>query len=404
MKKYIDFSSIKNKNILFLQGPVGNFFNEIDKKLNPYNNTYQIIFNKGDDVFSNIKNKIYFTDKFKYFDNFINLIYMDLHIDIVFLIGDCRILHDKAIKISKQYDIEVYVFEEGYLRPNFITMEKGGVNFNSRNFPKDIKIYKKMSFDNHYSQNIHSQNFGNFKNLNFKALFLSLKYYFYMNFDKQYFKNYKHHRNKNMLKEAKSFIKNGYKRFKYKKIDSKNIDNYIDNEKFFFMPLQLDNDMQIRKHSKYKNMFEFIEEVLISFANNANKEYKIIIKQHPLGLGNIDYEDFINDLVSKLNLHNRVLFIRTGDLGKILKNSVGVVVINSTVGLSSLYHLKPLKVMGKANYDIEGITHKNTTLNDFWDLKFSSDIEGIENFLNYLYFSTQYYGSFYIKNSIEIKV
>lgn len=45
--------------------------------------------------------------------------------------GDWRPLHREAILVAKLRNIRVWAFEEGYLRPHYITMEEGGVNGNS---------------------------------------------------------------------------------------------------------------------------------------------------------------------------------------------------------------------------------------------------------------------------------
>ena len=45
--------------------------------------------------------------------------------------GDWRPLHREAILVAKLRNIQVWAFEEGYLRPHYITMEEGGVNGNS---------------------------------------------------------------------------------------------------------------------------------------------------------------------------------------------------------------------------------------------------------------------------------
>ena len=50
--------------------------------------------------------------------------------DIV-LFGDCRPYHVAATAAAQPFGVRFHVFEEGYLRPNWITCELGGVNGNS---------------------------------------------------------------------------------------------------------------------------------------------------------------------------------------------------------------------------------------------------------------------------------
>lgn len=47
----------------------------------------------------------------------------DLHV-----FGDWRPLHREAVLLARVRGIRVWAYEEGYLRPDYITMEQGGVN------------------------------------------------------------------------------------------------------------------------------------------------------------------------------------------------------------------------------------------------------------------------------------
>ena len=54
-------------------------------------------------------------------------------------------------------------------------------------------------------------------------------------------------------------------------------------------------------------------------------------------------------------------------LPRLLPQARGVVTINSTSGLSALYHGTPVKCLGKCLYDLPGLTHQGA-LDDFWQL------------------------------------
>jgi len=53
--------------------------------------------------------------------------------DIV-LYGDTRPIHAQAVEIANKLGLSVHVFEEGYMRPYWVTYERGGTNGNSRCF------------------------------------------------------------------------------------------------------------------------------------------------------------------------------------------------------------------------------------------------------------------------------
>src|SRR6056297_1213348 len=51
--------------------------------------------------------------------------------DIV-LYGDTRPIHAQAVEIARAAGLTVHVFEEGYMRPYWVTYERGGTNGHSR--------------------------------------------------------------------------------------------------------------------------------------------------------------------------------------------------------------------------------------------------------------------------------
>jgi hypothetical protein len=62
---------------------------------------------------------------------------------------------------------------------------------------------------------------------------------------------------------------------------------------------------------------------------------------------------------------DRLFYVDVINLPAALRGAKGTVVINSTVGLSSLTHGTPVKCMGNAIYDIRGLTHQGS-LDDFF--------------------------------------
>lgn len=57
--------------------------------------------------------------------------------DIV-LYGDKRPVHAEAVKIAKAAGLKIHVFEEGYMRPYWVTYERGGANGHSRLMDLDV--------------------------------------------------------------------------------------------------------------------------------------------------------------------------------------------------------------------------------------------------------------------------
>ena len=81
-------------------------------------------------------------------------------------------------------------------------------------------------------------------------------------------------------------------------------------------------------------------------------------------------------------------------LPSLIRASIGMITINSTTGLQSIYHQKPTKIMGRALYDIKGLTDQQS-LDAFWANPVAPNREFYLKFREYLIEQTQLNGSFY---------
>jgi len=71
-----------------------------------------------------------------------------------------------------------------------------------------------------------------------------------------------------------------------------------------------------------------------------------------------------------------------------LRRARGTIVINSTVGLSSVSHGTPTKCLGRAVYDIEGLTYQGA-LETFWNDPGVVDMQLFEKYYSWLRTTTQ---------------
>lgn len=388
-KKLKKFSG---KNVLLLQGPVGSFFYKISKKI-PDANVYKINFNGGDFFFYPFKS-VNYRGSFENLENFYINFFKEKNIQIIIMYNDCRKIHEIAIKVAKEMGIEIWIFEEGYIRPNFITFEKDGVNANST-LPRDKEFYlNHKKFDKEYK----IKNFSStFKNM----AFASFLYWFFAALFAWYFNNSLHHRSLKFF-DFTPWLLSLYRKKKYK-ITEKSINEKIINlkQKYFLAILQVFNDTQLSHHYK-KTTEKFIEEVIISFANHARAKSYLVFKHHPMDRGYKDYTKLIENLSLKYNVEGRILYVHDLHLPMLLSNARGTIVINSTVGLSALYHGSPLKVMGKAFYDIEGLTYQKS-LHTFWKecRAYKPDARLHTKFRNYVIYKTQINGNFFKNTSLD---
>jgi len=379
---------VKGKNILLLQGPMGDFFKRLDNHLRKKGaKTYRIGFNLGDYLFANKDNYTpYKGTKEEWRDFFIDFVTKN-KIDKIFLFGDCRFYQSIAIQESQRLGVETFVFEEGYVRPDFVTMEKWGVN-NFSLIPRDREFYDKLSEKDFKYLDIKPANPSFLK----MAMSASL-YYIFAYFGKPLYPYYEHHRDLNPFKEFFYGVRNGYRKIKYKFTEKGKLEEII-KLKYFFVPLQTYNDFQLKVHSKFQTIEEFIELVIKSFSLHAPKDTYLVLKHHPMDRGRRDYKKLIQKLGEKYGVKDRLITIYDLHLPTLLNNTLGTVTINSTVGLQAMYHKSPVKVLGNAIYDIPGLADQKY-LSEFWKNPQKPDPVLFKKFRQYLIDNTQINGSFY---------
>jgi len=389
---------IKDQNILLLQGPVGLFFKKIGKQfLQKGANVYRIGLNAGDELFASHLHYTAYRGKPEAWYDFILHFLKEYKIDKIFIFGDCRYYQSLAVNASDALGIEVFVFEEGYLRPHYITLERHGVNDYSH-ISRHPKFYKEITLKNIPQAKYSTPN----PICNWSIV---IAYYFIAKVFSFRYPHYRHHRNFSAIQEFFFGIRSLMRKVLYTRRDNKflpKIKNELSNQ-YFFVPLQTHNDFQILQHSGYGSIEKFIIEVLESFALYAKKRIYLMFKHHPIDRGRKNYKNFILDQAYILGIEKRVIIVHDLHLPTCLEHAKGTITINSTVGLSSVLKDTPTITLGRAIYNIEGLTNKNISLDDFWANPQAPDKELAQKFKYYLIHSTQLNGNFFGRMPDELK-
>lgn len=379
----------RGKRILFLQGPVGPFFARLARDLQAVDaQVYKINFNGGDWAFFP-HGAVSFRGTRQEWPLFIQRFLQQHGIEVVFMFGDCRPLHQIARVIAHDMGLEVGVFEEGYVRPDFFTLERYGVNGYSR-LSRDPQFYRALQIKP-------GQAGRHVGNTFWYCLWWAILYYLACSVLQLRYRNYIHHRPLG-LREGLPLLRSAGRKWKYAVAEAGIAARLRGplSDHYFLVPLQVHNDTQIHVHSAYASVQTFIVEVMQSFAAHAAPDLHLVIKQHPLDRAYHDYAPLIRREAQRLGLDERVLYIHDQHLPTLLHHARGVVVINSTVGLSALYHSKPVKACGTAVYDLPGLTFQ-PPLHEFWSAAgtFVTDRDLYQRFRQHLIESTQLNGSFF---------
>ena len=380
---------MSSASILFLQGPLGPFFRELAKAFSDVGyTTHKINFNGGDRFYSGADMVSDYTGTVNEWPVFLESYLQGHQIQSVFLLGDCRLYHRLARPVCERLGVAFMVFEEGYVRPDTITLELNGVNALSQ---LDLS-----------PESIHSTGLVTVKapvsigpTMKPRAIFASL-YYWASFFGQWRFRHYVHHRAFNPVREGFCWVRS-YARKQLVKRSDKKIHRKLCTDfsgKFVLVPLQVHDDSQKIYHSSYRLVERFIEEVVRSFAQNAAAGQVLCFKHHPMDRGYTHYGRVIGDLAFRFGLEGRVFYCHDNSLPELYRHAFSVVTVNSSVGLSALLHNIPVKTMGKAMYDIEGLTHQGS-LDSFWQNPQPVDIDLFARFHSRLYQMTQINGSFF---------
>jgi capsular polysaccharide export protein len=172
---------------------------------------------------------------------------------------------------------------------------------------------------------------------------------------------------------------------------------------YYLLPLQLNSDAQIRDHSNFDDMAGVLAYVLASFARHAPGNSRLVIKNHPLDMGLMDYPRVIARLEQAFDLSGRIDFLESGDLMRLIQKSRGVVTVNSTVGGLSTGLACPTIALSDAIYNLPKLTFQGT-LDDFWRHAEKPDAELFRRFRNTVIHTTQVNGGFYSRAGIELAV
>ena len=386
---------------MFLQGVCSPFFPRLADALRAHGHEVRKVnFTVGDHMYWRRGNATSYRGPMKRLPEFYTKQF-DMHgtTDIV-LFGDCRPVHRPAIHLARARGIRIHVFEEGYFRPFWITLEQGGVNGHSR-LPRDPDWYREQA-----KAVSHFDNGVPFKASFWKRAVYDVGYNFWAGINPLLHPGVKSHVPYSPLTEYLAYIRRGI-RIKRCEVLSLRTEQRLIAEAtchpYFLMPLQIANDAQIIHHSPFENMAAALQSTLKSFARYAPRHCRFVAKVHPLDPGLVNYRSLLSRWSRELGVIDRVYYLESGNLPALLTATAGVVTVNSTVGGSALIHGKPTIALGHALYNLPGLTFQKG-LDLFWTESKKPDLHLYKSFRNVVIARTQVNGGFYSNDGIRLAV
>lgn len=348
-----------SKTFLFLQGPHGPYFAMLADALRARGHAaLRININGGDkvdwpgdatDYRGTFRNWPLFFDDFVVTHGVTDLI----------LYGDCRPYHASAHGMARLRDLRVHVVEEGYIRPDFLTLQADGVNGNST-LPLDPQWYRDQARGlpqlDENQPTIPSNFSTRARNTMRTGLAAAVL--------RPLFPFYRTHRPHSFLMESLSW---GRKLLMRRRDMQQSAQAWakVEGKRYFTLPLQLNSDYQLRIHSPFGDMRAALRFVIKSFAHHAPADVLLVIKQHPLDSGLVAWDRLIRRLATDYGVADRIHYLSDWDIAEVVEKAVGVVTVNSTVGTLALNCGKPVVVLGHAVYKVPGMVSVKG-LDAFW--------------------------------------
>lgn len=385
--------------IVLLQGPVGPFFSVLGKTLQ--DSGYSVIkinFNLGDSIYAGDVPAIPFRDGLDAWEAWFKQFLTGYLPDKVILFGDQRPYHRIATALCKSLGIDVWCLEEGYIRPDYVTFERGGNNAASH-LPRRLVEYEATPYNIPRPVAIAHNGFR-------PMAWAAVKYFTAMKVGGVLLRQYKHHRNRQLYSEALCWLLNAYRKYRFSLKNSRLALDLIDRfeRKYFVVALQVHDDLQLRMHGAGWTMERVVEAAIRSFAQYASKNYKLVFKSHPLDRGHRTYTALVSELASLAGVADRVVIIDDAPMGLLLRHARGMLTVNSTSGLLALQRNCPVFVLGEALFRIDGLVSSGSEdkLNAFWRVPFVPNDVIVGSYINRLIHDTQINGSFYISSYLDM--
>lgn len=310
-------------------------------------------------------------------------------IDAVVVFGQMRWMHRGAGEVARFLGIPVYVFEEGYVRPDYVTLERDGVNARST-LPRNGAFYLMQPPAATKRPEPTRQRFR-------RMAAYATAYSLATMLAWPAFHRYRHHRSIHPLVEAARWTRGGWRKLHRGWVERHMLDYLTSPERskqWFLLPLQVHNDAQVHHHWRHDSVESLIDDVVASFARHALPEHELVIKHHPMDRAYKSYARHIDARIRKHRLQGRVHYVHDQHLPTLLKHALGVVTLNSTVGLQALHHGAPVLALGECVYAVRGLV-SSRPLDAFWQGPGEVDQDLYKRFRAHLVHRTQVNASFY---------
>jgi capsular polysaccharide export protein len=383
----------QNRRFLFLQGPHGPWFRQLGKMLlaSGVDQVWRVGFNGGDRAFWSGPGYIAFKGKQEDWPQTCAALLREKGITDLVLYGDTRPLHAEAVRIAKEMHLRIHVFEEGYLRPYWVTYERGGSNGHSRLMSLSVAEMQASLTRVDVDLPDAPAHWGDMR----QHMFWGAIYHGFVLMGLRRYSNYRPHREITVMQEFLLYMK------RFLLLPLHRWERMLATWRirrggfpYHLAMLQLEHDASFRAHSPFASMTDFIAEIMQGFAKGAAPHHRLVFKAHPLEDGRVALAREIRRLARDHGLKGRVHLVRGGKLAQLLNNARSAVTVNSTAGQQALWRGLPLRTFGAAVYAKPEFV-SSQPLDQFFANAHRPDTRAYRDYRHFLLETSQVAGGFY---------
>lgn len=378
----------QNRRFLFLQGPHGPFFGALGKSLKTTGaDVSRIGFNRSDQMFWRGKGYIPYRGTHDQWPAYLENFVAERKITDIVLYGASRPIHQAALSL----DVTTHVFEEGYLRPYWITYERGGANASSELMNISLADMENALAQDHPKLTEAPDRWGDMN----QHMFWGAAYHAVLMAGNRGYPGFRPHRtpgvNREFLLHFAKLISTPM-RAAIRALASQRIKR--GGFPYHLVLLQLAHDANFRDFGPFKDQAGFLNDVMRGFANGAPSHHHLVLKAHPLEDGREPLRPLINRLIATYDLAGRVHFVSGGKLAQLLDGARSAVTVNSTSAEQALWRGLPLKVYGKAVFHRPEFA-SDQPISDFFRAPHTMDHTAYLTYRGFLLATSQIPGGFY---------
>lgn len=383
----------KKRVFLCLQGPHGPFFHQLGKMLRRAGaEVWRVGFNAGDRAFwFDAASYIPYRGSHADWPDRFDALVAEKGITDIVLYGDTRPVHAEAVARARRAGLTVHVFEEGYLRPYWVTYERGGSNGHSRLMQVSVDEMRAALERSDLDTVLPPGHWGDTR----QHVFYGALYHWFVMFRNRDYRQFKTHRDLPVAREFHLYFnrllmtpllmaERGLATFRIRH----------GGFPYHVALLQLEHDSAFQKHSPFSTMTDFLDLTIDGFAKGAPKHHHLVIKAHPLENGQVPLRREIRRLARQAGVGHRVHFVRGGKLARLLNDARSAVTVNSTAGQQVLWRGIPLKVFGDAVYAKPEFV-SDQPLPAFFKAARRPDLPAYRDYRRFLLETSQVPGGFY---------